>query len=690
MNNKSFSRALIYLLIAGAVGYFLGLGVDALIGKVVNFTAPAAGWLALMLGIVAFFYGLIGYQTITKAFAWQVIGTLSGALFVTLMRWLLPILLPNTLSNMPLVGPFVFTEPAWLFGALVGVLCFISYHGVMDDWFKWARGIDTPEHHDDKPGWEKYFGPSLDHKVIGIQYTVTALALLVIGGTFALIFRTELAQSGLQFLTKEFRIFDQNGLQVYNSLMSLHGMIMIVSILLGVAGMMNYLVPLLIGAHDMAFPRLNAFSFWVAPPAAILLVSSLVLGGFDTGWTGYPPLSARAPLGIDMFFLGVFTAGWSSILGSLNLVATVVRMRAKGMNAFRMPIFVWAAIATSLIALTATQLIGLSFQLVAFQRVMHMGFFDPLKGGNPVLFQHLFWFYSHPAVYVFILPGLGIISELLPVFARKPLFGYKWIAMSSLGIALVGFVVWAHHMFTSGMNEYLRVPFMYSTLLVAIPTGVKFFSWVATLWKGKIDTPTPMLFVIGAIVVFLLGGITGPPNATVSVDLHLHDTYWVVGHFHDTLFGGFVFPFFAALYYWFPKATGKRMNERLGKIHFWLMTPAFLTLSFGMMRVGLLGMRRRIADYDPALGFDSTHLVMTIAAFLIALSIAIFFYNLITSIKRGEPATGNLWNSRSPEWQVPSPMPVHNYEIPFEVVGEPYDYGLADSKYIEFMNPKKK
>ncbi len=585
---------------------------------------------------------------------------------------------------------FFFREPAWLFGGLMGVLCFVWYHGVMDDWYQWARGIDTPEHHEDKPGIEKYFGPSLDHKVIGIQYTVTALALLVIGGTFALIFRTELAASRLQFLTLEFRLFEQNGLQLYNSLMSLHGMIMIVSILLGVAAMMNYLVPLLIGAHDMAFPRLNAFSFWVAPPAAILLVSALILGGFDTGWTGYPPLSAKAPLGIDMFFLGVFTAGWSSILGSLNLIATTLRMRAKGMTAFRMPIFVWASIATSLIALTATQLIGLSFQLVAFQRVLHMGFFDPDKGGNPVLFQHLFWFYSHPAVYVFILPGLGIVSELLPVFARKPLFGYKWIAMSSLAIALVGFVVWAHHMFTSGMNEYLRVPFMYSTLLVAIPTGVKFFSWVATIWGGKIDTPTPMLFVLGAIVVFLLGGITGPPNATVSVDLHLHDTYYVVGHFHDTLFGGFVFPFFAALYFWFPKATGKRMNETLGKIHFWLMTPAFLTLSFGMMRIGLLGMRRRIADYDPALGFDNMHLVLTISGFLIALSILIFFYNLVISIKRGEPATGNLWNSRSPEWQVVSPMPAHNYDVPFEVVGEPYDYGLAGSKYIEFITPKKK
>jgi cytochrome c oxidase subunit 1 len=324
-----------------------------------------------------------------------------------------------------------------------------------------------------------------------------------------------------------------------------------------------------------------------------------------------------------------------------------------------------------------------------FQRLFGMGFFDPAKGGNPVLFQHLFWFYSHPAVYVFVLPGLGVISELLPVFARKPLFGYRWVAMSSMGIALVGFLVWAHHMFTSGMNEYLRLPFMYSTLLVAIPTGVKFFSWVATIWKGKLTYPAAMLFVLGGIISFLLGGLTGPPNATVSVDLHLHDTYFIVGHFHDTIFGGFVFPFFAALYYWFPKATGRRMNEFWGKVHFWLMTPSFFILTLGMMRIGLLGMRRRIVDYDPALNFDSTHLVLTIAGYLIGLAVLIFIINFFYSISHGEKAEGNVWNSRSPEWQVPSPMPTHNYDQPFEVVGEPYDYGLAGSKYVEFAKPEK-
>jgi cytochrome c oxidase subunit 1 len=594
---------------------------------------------------------------------WQIIGTALGIGIVTGIR---------ALTGLPIWK----AEPAVVFGALLGALFFLYGVGVLDDWLKWAAGEETPEHIDESHlGWRRYFGASLDHKVIGIQYLVLSLILMSAGGMFALIFRTELTETGMQFLT----------LMEYNTLMSLHGIVMIVSILIGIAAFMNYLVPLLIGASDMAFPRLNSFSFWIAVPAGIILLSSLFLGGFDTGWTGYPPLSARAPLGMQMFFLGVSLAGFSSILGSLNIIVTVIRLRMKGMTPFRMPIFVWAAIATSIISLTATQLIGLSFQMVMFQRLFGMGFFDPVKGGNPILFQHLFWFYSHPAVYVFVLPGLGIISELLPVFARKPLFGYKWVAMSSLAIALVGFLVWAHHMFTSGMAEYLRVPFMYSTLLVAVPTGVKFFSWLGTLWRGRITFQTPMYFLLAGIVVFLLGGLTGPPSATVATDLHLQDTYYIVGHFHETMFGGYIFPFFAAIYYWFPKMTGRRLSEKLGKLQFWLMAPTFIVLSLWMMRVGLLGMRRRIADYDPFFGFQPYHLVMTITAFLIALGVLVFFVNAVWSIKKGELATGNIWNSRSPEWQVPSPMPMHNYEKPFEVVGEPYDYGLPGSEYVKFQ-----
>jgi cytochrome c oxidase subunit 1 len=597
-----------------------------------------------------------------RGLLWQILGTVVGIVIVTGIRYLLGL------------TPWK-PESAFVFGALLGALFFVYGIGAMDGWIKVASGKEAPEPDESNWGRGRYFGVSLDHKVIGIQYLVLSLVLMVVGGSFAILFRSELFTTGMQFLT----------LMEYNTLMSLHGMVMIVGILVGVAAFMNYLIPIMIGASDMAFPRLNAFAFWLAVPASIILISSMALGGFDTGWTGYPPLAVRAPIGIQMFFLGVSLAGMGTILSSLNVITTALRMRAKGMTGFRLPIFVWGALATSLISLTATQLIGLSFQMVMFERLFGMGFFDPAKGGNPILFQHLFWFYSHPAVYVFVLPGLGIISELLPVFARKPLYGYKFVAISSFGIALIGFLVWGHHMFASGMAEYLRVPFMYSTLLVAVPTGVKFFSWLGTLWRGKIVFPVPMLFVLAGIVVFLLGGLTGPPNATIATDLHLTDTYFIVGHFHDTMFGGYIFPFFAAIYFWFPKMTGRRLNETMGKIHFWLMTPAFITLSTLMMRIGLLGMRRRIADYDPNLNFTIDNRVMTVAGFMVALGILTFFINAFWSLRHGEIATGNVWNSRSPEWQVPSPMPIHNYDKPFEVVGEPYDYGLPDSQYVKFI-----
>ena len=580
-------------------------------------------------------------------------------------------------------------EPAAVVGALVGAIGFLLAVGVLDDWIKWMRGLPTPMRHgppEGKPAWTRYFGVDYNHKVIGIQYTVTGIALLFVAGSLALMFRLELVQPELQYL-------DTN---TFNTFVGAHGIIMIGGILMGIGGLMNYLVPLMIGASDMAFPRLNSFGYWVAVPGALLIVTGIFVGGWDTGWTGYPPLSARAPLGVQMFFLGVYLIGLSSIVGSVNLLTTVTRMRTPGMSLFRMPIFVWAAVATSIIQLTATQLIGLSFLMVVVQRLLGMGFFDPnltehalelnSPPGNVVLFQHLFWFYSHPAVYVFILPGLGIISELLPVFCRKPLFGYKWIALSSITIALVGFLVWAHHMFAAGMEDFLRVPFMFATLLVAVPTGVKFFSWVGTLWRGSITLETPMLFVLGSISVFLIGGLTGPPNGTVATDLFLHDTYWVVGHFHATMFGGFFFPFIAAVYYWFPKVTGRMYNERLGKIHFWIGVPGFWVQSLVQAYIGLHGMRRRIADYDPALGIQTGHILITIAGFAIGISMILMVYNLIVSARRGEVAAANPWGSRSPEFQIPSPIPEHSYAQPFVVVGEPYDYARPGSTYVN-MNP---
>ena len=613
---------------------------------------------------------------IIRGLVGQIVGTAVGLALVTLIRLMMGL-------------PAWKAEPAMIIGSLVGAVGFMIGVGALTDWIKWMQGKETPMHHGPphgKPAWTRYFGVDYNHKVIGIQYGVTGILLLLVAGTLALIFRTELAQPGLQFLEAA----------TFNTFFGMHGMVMIAGILLGVGGMMNYLVPLMLGASDMAFPRLNAFGYWINIPGAVLLVSALFMGGWDTGWTGYPPLSVLAPMGVQAFMLGVYLVGISSIVGSANLLVTVARLRAPGMSLFRMPIFVWAAVATSLIQLTATQLIGLSFLMVTVERVLGMGFFNPVltahaievgsPPGNVVLFQHLFWFYSHPAVYVFILPGLGIISEILPVFSRKPLFGYKWIALSSLAIALVGFLVWAHHMFAAGLEPFLRIPFSFATMLVAVPTGVKFFSWVGTIWRGKLEFPTPMLFVLGAISVFLIGGLTGPPNGTVATDLFLHDTYWVVGHFHATMFGGFIFPFFAAIYYWYPKMTGRMYNEKLGKLHFWLIMPGFWVQSLGQIAIGLQGMRRRIADYDPALGIQTGQMLVTIAGFVVGLSVLVMVYNLIWSARRGEVAVANPWRSRAPEFQIPSPIPEHSYAQPFVVTGEPYDYGLPGSTYVN-MNP---
>ncbi|MCB0034153.1 MAG: cbb3-type cytochrome c oxidase subunit I [Anaerolineales bacterium] len=584
-------------------------------------------------------------------------------------------------------------EPSAVIAGILSVIGFLISCGVVTDWLKWTVGQDPHLKHGTPPGkpaWTRYFNIDVNHKVIGIQYGFASIFILLVGGLLAIIFRLELAAPGLQFLS--------GNEDTFNTLFSAHGIIMIASIFAGIAAMINYLAPMMIGATDMAFPRLNAFSYWVSVPAASLLISGIFLGGWDTGWVGYPTHSTTTQmLGIQFFLMGFWINGFSSIAGGLNLVVTVAYMRAKGMTLFRMPIFVWAALAASILQATVTQTVGISLMMVIAQRSIGLEFFTPVipqalasqgvPAGDPILFQHLFWFYSHPAVYVWILPGLGVISELLPVFSRKPLFGYKWIALSSIGIALVGSIVWAHHMFTSAMPATWKIPFMISTLLVAVPTGVKFFSWLATIWEGKLVFPTPMLFVLGAISVFLLGGLSGPILGTIASDMMLHDSYFVVGHFHATIFGGFIFPFFAAIYYWYPKITGRMYNEALGKLHFWLMVPGFWVMSLTQMRVGLLGMRRRIADYGPDLGIGAEQALITVATLVIGWSILIMIYNLLSSFRAEAVAGDNPWGSRSPEWQTPSPIPEFNYLTPIEVVGDPYDYGLEGATYTTSAAP---
>jgi cytochrome c oxidase subunit 1 len=689
---SKMARTIVGVAFAGIATHALLYVVDVLLGWYVSnhgaeFSASVASvwgvlrWLivawavlsALVSGSGTLNHTRIGrffYYTAGTALAWGVVGQvlayLIGAGTVALFN-----------------GGNFFSDGAISLGAIYSIIGFLLGSGVTTDWIKWSVGLKTPLHHGapaGEPEWMRYFSIDVNHKVIGIQYGVMSLLVLMVGGILALIFRFELALPGMQLVSPN----------AYNTLFSAHGIIMIASILLGVGAMSNYLVPVMIGASDMAFPRLNAFSFWVGVPSALLILTGMFVGGgWDTGWVGYPPLSITTSAGVLLFILGFYFNGFSSIASAINVLVTTATMRAKGMDIWRMPIFVWTAVAAALIQFTATQTVGVSLTMVVAERTLGLGFFNPVGNvaagvplGDPILYQHLFWFYSHPVVYVFVLPGLGVISELLPVFSRKPLFGYKWVALSSLGIALVGFIVWAHHMFTSGMADSLRYIFMVSTMFVGVPTGVKFFSWLGTLWGGKIEFPTPMLFTLGAISVFLIGGVTGPILATVPTDLHLHDSYWVVGHFHATMFGGFVFPFFAALYYWFPKITGKMYDERLGKLHFWLMLPGFWVMSIGQMSVGLLGMRRRIADYPELEGISGTQTLITISALVIGWSVLIMLYNLVVSARSAERVVDNPWRSRSPEWLAPSPLPEFNFDTPIEVVGEPYDYGLPNSPYI--------
>ncbi|MFL5892217.1 MAG: cbb3-type cytochrome c oxidase subunit I, partial [Solirubrobacterales bacterium] len=454
---------------------------------------------------------------------------------------------------------------------VTGPLGFLIGFGAFDYWFRWAAGAPTiPEDHSNHGAysWRDYFKFNTDHKVIGIQYICTTFLFFFIGGAMAMIMRAELAQPGTQIVEPG----------TFNGLFSAHAAIMIFVFVIPVfAGIANYVLPLMIGAPDMAFPRLNALSFWMLPIAGIMFVGSFLCpgGAFDAGWTGYAPLSTGAPLGQSFFNLGVQFAGASSIATALNFLVTIITMRAPGMNFWRMPLLVWANLATSTLVVLGTPFIaGAQFQ-VLFDRIMHTHFFDPTGGGDVIAYQHIFWFYSHPAVYIMMLPGFGIISEVIAIHSRKPIFGYKLIAISTVAIGVLGFTVWAHHMFVSGMAPWLRIPMMFTTMAIAVPTGIKMFSWLATMWRGVIHLTTPMLFACGFLATFVVGGLSGIFLAVIPVDIATSDTYFVVAHIHYVLFGGSVFTIYAGIYHWFPKMTGKMYDEGLGKLHFWLTFVAF-------------------------------------------------------------------------------------------------------------------
>lgn len=513
--------------------------------------------------------------------------------------------------------------------------------------------------------WRRYVTWNTDHKVIGIQYLVTTFVFFIIGGALAMLIRTELTQPGVDVL---------NGAQ-YNSVMTNHGSIMIFLWVIPVlAGLANYLLPLMIGAQDMAFPNLNAASFWTFLLGGLFMVGSFFFGGADTGWTAYVPLSIGAPFGQTLWAVGVIFLGSASIMGGINFITTTITMRAEGMTFLRLPLFVWGMLATSLLIIMATPVLTAGVFLVVLDRVFGTVFFDVSFGGDPILYQNIFWFYSHPAVYIMVLPAMGIISEVFPVFSRKPIFGYKMIALSSMAISVLGLTVWAHHMFTSGMDPRLRVPYMVTSMIIAVPTGVKVFSWLATIWEGKLRINTPMLFALGFISLFVIGGITGIFLASIPFDIHVHDTYFIVAHLHFVLFGGSVSAIYAGLYYWFPKITGRMYDERLGKVHFWMNFIGTNLAYLPMFAAGILGMPRRVSDYAPE--FTEFNVLATIGAIILALSSLPFLYNAIISWVRGPKASANPFRALTLEWQTSSPPPIHNFDDPPVVTSGPYDFGI--------------
>jgi cytochrome c oxidase subunit I len=498
-----------------------------------------------------------------------------------------------------------------------------------------------------------------DHKLIGVMYIWLGFIFFAIAGIFAEVMRAQLSAPGLHVVAPE----------VYNQIMSLHGTFMIFFFTIPVmAGIANYVVPIQIGARDMAFPRVNAVSFWMLVPAGLFMLVSLFLksGSAAAGWTSYPPLTDRqyspGP-GVDLWILGLHLAGASSIMGGINFVVTILNLRSPGMKMFKMPMFCWNVIITQTIILFATPVLAGALTMLLTDRMFGTSFFHPQAGGDPVLWQHLFWFYSHPAVYIMVLPGMGMISQILPAFSGKHLFGYKGMVLATAGIGFIGYLVWGHHMFATGMDPRLRQFFSFASMVIAVPTGIKIWSWLATIWGGSIRFKTPMLFGLGFIALFIIGGITGVWLALVPFDVQVHDTYFVVAHLHYVLFGGSLMSIMAGMYYWFPKISGKLYNEFWGKVHFWLTFVGMNLTFMPMHAMGMLGMPRRIYTYRPE--FTIWNQVASLGAVILGVGMLIFMLNMLLSLWRGKPSPPDPWahadQNRTLEWTVSSPPPAENF-----------------------------
>ncbi len=507
---------------------------------------------------------------------------------------------------------------------------------------------------------------TLDHKRIGMMYLIGILISFLLGGSFALMVRAELLFPGEQLVSAA----------TFNKLFTVHGAVMVFLVIIpGIpAALGNFVVPILLGAPDVAFPRLNLASFYLWLSGALLLILSLFLGGVDTGWTFYTPYSTTTDTAVVPAVAGAFLLGFSSIFTGLNMVVTIHKFKAKGMGWFSMPLSLWGIYATAVIQVMATPVLGLTLLLLFVERVVGIGIFDPALGGDPVLFQHFFWFYSHPAVYIMILPAMAVMSELITTFAKKHIFGYEFIAYSSIGLALLSFLVWGHHMFVSGQSSLANMVFSALTFSVAIPSAIKVFNWIATLYKADIHLDSPMIWALMFILLFAIGGLTGIFLGTLNTDVHLHDTYFVVAHFHYVMMGSALIAFFGALHYWWPKMTGRMYAERPAKIMAVIVFFSFNLTFIPQFIMGSRGMPRRYFDYDPR--FEFMHQLSSLGAFIMGLTLFAIVVNLVVSLKTGKKAPANPWGGSTLEWQTASPPPLYNFPIGQDiVVPELYEYG---------------
>ncbi len=541
--------------------------------------------------------------------------------------------------------------------------------------------ISIPEHNYlTEPKGIKSWLLTYDHKRIGLMYLFAIMLFFLIGGTFAVLLRLELFSPGQDFMTPD----------TYNRFFTLHGIIMIFLFIIPSipAALGNLILPLMLGAKDVAFPKLNLASWYIYLIGALFAIYSLIHGGVDTGWTFYTPYSIESNGAVISMTLAAFILGFSSIFTGINFIVTIHKLRAPGMTWFKLPLFVWGLYATAILQVLATPVVGITLLLLVLERLWGLGIFDPALGGDPVLFQHFFWFYSHPAVYIMILPGMGIISELIATHSRKKIFGYKLIAYSSLGIALISFFVWGHHMFTSTQSVYASVVFSFLTFFVGIPSGIKVFNWLATMYKGQIVMNTPMLYAFSFLILFSIGGFTGIVLGTMSLDIHLHDTYFVVAHFHYTMMGGTVMAFLGGLHHWWPKIWGRMYNEAWGRITAVIIFIGFNVTFISQFLIGTQGMPRRYFDYIEQYRYG--HAFSTVGSWIIAVGFVIMAVYLIHSIFKGKPSGNNPWGSLTLEWETTSPPDPHNFPGVPELTHGPYDYDkvIPKSEYQDELEKK--